>query len=162
MQRVERRAGLVRLLRLRSQTGDSVPRLTVKEVRLRSRRFRSALALAESFGAPVFEPTWWPEDTRKVSYRLDGAMYWIGSTRRDGTPICVIGKAEKPELRLPGGNWSPIPELEAMRGLVSTSDDHVRAVVQQEQQTIHLIGYASVAELVQAVKSFQRVPAESD
>ena len=35
-------------------------------------------------------------------------------------------------------------------------------IVQQEQQTIHLIGYASEAELVRAVKSFQRVPAESD
>jgi hypothetical protein len=49
-----------------------------------------------------------------------------------------------------------------MRGLVSTSDDHVRAVVHQEQQTIHLIGYASEAELVQAVQGFRRVPAESD
>jgi hypothetical protein len=49
-----------------------------------------------------------------------------------------------------------------MRGLVGTSDDHVRAVVHQEQQTIHLIGYASEAELVQAVQSFRRVPAESD
>ena len=127
---------------------------------MRSKRFRSALALAESFGAPIFEPTWWPEDTRKVSYRLHGARYWIGSTRRDGTPICVIGKVEKFELHLPRGNWSAIPELEAMRGLVSTSDDHVHAVVQQEQQTIHLIGYASGAELVQAVKSFQRVPAD--
>jgi len=127
-----------------------------------SKGFRSALALAESFGAPVFEPTWWPEDTREVSYRLDGATYWIGSTRRGGSPIGVIGKAEKPELRLPSGNWSPVPELEAMRGLASTSDDHVRAVVHQEQQTIHVIGYASEAELVQAVKSFQRVPAASD
>jgi hypothetical protein len=136
--------------------------IRAKRVRLRSKRFRSALVLAESFGAPVFEPTWWPEDTRKLSYRLDGSMYFIGSTRRGGTPICVIDRAETPELRLPVGNWSAIPELEAMRGLVSTSDDHVRAVLHQEQQTIHLIGYASEAELVQAVKSFQRVPAESD
>ena len=149
-------------LRLRGQTGDSAPGLTAKGLRVRSKSYRAALALAESFGAPVFEPTWWPEDTGKVSYRLDGAMYWIGATRRGGTPIGVIGKAEKPELHLPVGNWSPIPELEAMRGLVSTSDDHVRAVVHQEQQTIHLIGYASEAELVQAVKSFQRVPAESE
>jgi hypothetical protein len=130
-------------------------------VRARPKRFRSALALAESFGAPVFEPSWWPEDAGKVSYRLDGASYWIGSTRRGGTPIGVVGRAEKPELRLPRGNWSAIPELEAMRGLVSTSDDHVRAVVHQEQQTIHVIGYASQAELVRAVKSFQRVPTES-
>ena len=148
--------------RMGAGKNDGGPRITAKVVRLRSKRFRSALALAESVGAPVFEPSWWPEDTGKVSYRLDGAAYWIGSTRRGGTPIGVVGKAEKPELRLPVGNWSPLPDLEAMRGLVSTSDDHVRAVVQQEQQTIHLIGYASEAELVQAVKSFRRVPAESD
>ena len=98
---------------------DGGPGITVKTCRLRSTRFRSALALAESFGTAVFEPTWWPEDTGKVSYRLDGATYWIGSTRREGTPIGVIGKAEKPELHLPGGNWSPIPELEAMRGLAN-------------------------------------------
>ncbi len=122
--------------------------------------FTSALALAESFEAQVFEPTWWPEDTRNVEYRLDGAMYWIGSIRREGVPIGVVGKAEAPGLRLPVGNWSAIPELDAMRGLVSTSGDQVRAVVHQEQQTILLIGYASEAELVRAVKSFQRVPAD--
>jgi hypothetical protein len=160
--RLEWRAGLVRLWRLRSETGDVSPRLTVKIVRRRSKRFRSALALAEIFGAPVFAPTWWPEDTRRVSYRLEGNMYRIGSTRRGGTPICVIGRAEKPELRLPGGNWSAIPELEAMRGVVSASDDQVRVVVHREQQTIHLIGYASEAELVQAARSVRRVPAESD
>ena len=130
--------------------------------RLRSKRFRSALALAESFGAAVFEPCWWPEDTRKVWYRLDGAMYWIGSTRHDGRPIGVIGGAEKPDLhlRLPG-NWSSVPELESVRGLVSTSDDHVRAILHQEQQTIQLIGYASEGELVEASQSFRRVPPES-
>lgn len=157
---------LVRFLKLCSRTGDSIPGLTAKRSRVRSKRHRSALALAESFGAPVFEPTWWPEDTRKVSYELDAlqsdAMYRIGSTRSGGTPICVIGRLEKPGLHLPVGNWSPIPELEAIGGLVSISDDHVRAVVHQEQQTIHLIGYASEAEVVQAVTSFQRVPAESD
>lgn len=99
-----------------------------------------------------------------MSYRLDGATYSIGSTRDEGTPIGVIGMAEKPELHLhlPGGNWSPLPGLEAVRGLVQTSDDHVRAMVHLEQQTIQLIGYASEAELLQAVKSFQRVPAKSD
>jgi hypothetical protein len=148
--------------RLGGRENDGVPALVAKRCRLRSKCFRSALALAESFGAAVFEPAWWPEDTGKVSYRLDGATYWIGSTRRAGTPIGVIGKAENPELRLPVGNWSAIAELEAMRGLVSTSDDHVRAVVHQEQQTIHLIGYASEGELVHAVQSFRRVPAESD
>jgi hypothetical protein len=134
--------------------------IRARSVRLPSKRFSSALALAESFGAAVFEPAWWPEDTGKLSHRLDGATYWIGSTRRGGTPIGVIGKAEKPELRLPAGNWSAIPELAAMRGLVSTSDGNVRALVHQEQQTIHLLGYASEGELVQAVQSLRRVPAE--
>src|SRR5579862_1311608 len=141
---------------------DGGPAITAKGCRLRSKRCRSALALAESFGAAVCEPTWWPKDTGIVSYRLDGATYWIGSTRREGTPIGLVGKAEKPELRLPPGNWSPLPELEAMRGLVSTSDDHVRAVVHQEQQTIHLLGYESEAEVVQAVKGFQRVQSEPE
>jgi len=136
--------------------------IRASDVTVPSKSFRSALALAESFGAPVFEPSWWPEDARKVSYRLDGATYFIGSIRREGTPICVLGKAEKSELRLPVGNWSAIPELETMRGLVSRSDGRVRAVVHQEQQMIHLIGYASEAELVRAVKSFRRVPGESD
>jgi hypothetical protein len=144
------------------ETGDSVPGLTVKSRSLRTKHSGSALALAKSFGAPVFEPTWWPEDTGEVSYRLDGFMYWIGSTRRGGIPIGVVGMAENPERQLPVGNWSPIPELETMRGVISRSDDQFRAVVHLEQQTIHLIGYASEAELVQAVMSFQRLPAESD
>jgi hypothetical protein len=54
-----------------------------------------------------------------------------------------------------------MPELKVMRGLVSTSDGHVRAVVHREHQTIHMVGYASRAELVAAVMSLQRVPAES-
>jgi hypothetical protein len=134
--------------------------IRVRSVRQSSKRFKSALALAECFGAAVFEPGWWPEDTGHVSFRLDGATYWIGSTRPGGTPIGVVGKAERPEPRLPVGNWSATPELAAMRGLVSTSDDRVRAVVHQEQQMIHLIGYASESELVGAAQSLQRVPAE--
>lgn len=143
------------------------PGLTAMLVRVRSKPFRSALALTESFGAPVFEPSWWPDDTDAVTYFLDRSpsrvRYRIGPTRRDGTPIVVIGRAgEQKERTLPPGNWSRPPELEAWRGLVSTRDDHVRAVLYHEQQTIHLIGYASEAELVQAVQSFRRVPAESD
>jgi hypothetical protein len=157
----------VRFFKLRSQAGDSVPGLTVKSIDVPTKSYRSARALAESFGAPIFEPTWWPEDTDVVSYDLDllqtGAMYRIGSTRTGGIPICVLGRPSKPGQNLPVGNWSPIPELEAIAGLISTSDANVRAVVHQEQQTIHLIGYASEAEVVQAVKSFQRVtPAGSD
>ena len=42
------------------------------------------------------------------------------------------------------------------------NDAHIHAVLYRGQQMIHLIGYASEAELMQAVKSFQRAPAESD
>jgi hypothetical protein len=67
--------------RMDAGENDGGPTIAVKVLRLRSKRFRSALALAESWSTGR-EPSWWPEDTGKVSYRLDGAAYWIGSTRR--------------------------------------------------------------------------------
>ena len=124
----------------------------------------SARALAESFGGPVFEPTWWPEDVRRaLSYELGsspvGNSYRILSTREDGAPIAVIGGAERPERRLPTGNWSPMKELEALRGQFLLDDGRLHAVVYDEQQVIHLIGYTSEAEVVRAVDSFRRVTA---
>ena len=124
----------------------------------------SARALAESYGGPVFEPTWWPEDVRRpLSYELGsspvGNSYRILSTREDGAPIAVIGGAERPERRLPTGNWSPMKELEAFRGQFLVDDGRLHAVVYDEQQVIHLIGYTSEAEVVRAVDSFRRVTA---
>jgi hypothetical protein len=143
------------------------PRITAVAIKIDSKDCGSAPGLAVGFGGPIFEPTSWPADTGAVTYLLDESpsrvSYRIGSTRRDGTPICVIGRTgEQLERTLPRGNWSRPPELEAWRGLVRTNDAHIHAVLYPGQQTIHLIGYASEAELVQAVKSFQRVPAESD
>jgi hypothetical protein len=120
--------------------------------------------LAESFGGPVFEPTWWPEDVRSpLSYELDsspvGNSYRIVSTHEDGAPIAVIGSAEHPGRRLPTGNWSPLKALEALRGQVLSNDGRLHAVVYDEQQVIHLIGYASEAEVVRAVGSFRRITA---
>ena len=122
----------------------------------------SARALAESFGGPVFEPTWWPEDVRRpLSYELGsspvGNTYRIVSTREDGAPIAVIGGPERPERRLPTGWWSPMRELETLRGQVLVDDGRLHAVVYDERQVIHLIGYASEAEVVRAVESFRRV-----
>jgi hypothetical protein len=143
------------------------PRISSVAIEIDSKDCGSAPGLAVGFGGPIFEPTWWPDDTGAVTYLLDESpsrvSYRIGSTRRDGTPICVIGRAEEqPERTLPPGNWSRPPELEAWRGLVRTNDAHIHAVLYHGQQTIQLIGYASEAELVRAVKSFQRVLAESD
>jgi hypothetical protein len=129
-----------------------------------SKHYGSARALAENFGSSIFEPTWWPEDTRPVTYVLDqspsGDKYRIGSTRHDGTPICLIGSAENRSGQVPRGNWSRPPELEALRGLVRTNGAHVHAVVHEEQQIIHLIGYTSEAEVVHAIRSLRRVSAE--
>lgn len=50
-----------------------------------------------------------------------------------------------------------MPELEALRGVIRTAGAHVHAVVHHEQQVIHLIGYASKAEVVRAVNSLRRV-----
>ena len=151
--------------KLRRLRGAENPGIAVSVLRRPSKRYGSADALAESFGLPIFEPTWWPDDARAVTYRLDkspsGDMYRIGSTRHAGTPICVVGRAgEQRERTLPPGNWSRPPELEAWRGLVRTNDAHIHAVLYHEQQTIHLIGYASKSEVVRAARSLRRVTAE--
>ena len=126
-------------------------------------QYGSARALADSFGSPVFEPRWWPKNAGAVGYWLDrlpsSAHYRIGSTRPDGTPICVLGRPENRTGRLPEGDWYQPPELAALRGLVRTNGAQVHAVIHDEQQTIHLIGYASEAEVVRAVGSFRRVTA---
>ena len=139
--------------------------IRVSAVEIDSKDCGAAPALAEGFGGPIFEPTWWPDDTEVVTYVLDESpsrvSYRVGSTRRDGTPICVIGRAgEQRERTLPPGNWSRPSELEAWRGLIRNNGDHVHSVVQAEQQTIHLIGYASLDEVVHTVKSFRRVTAD--
>lgn len=152
---------IVRRLR-RTGVRDPGPSLSV--TRAAAKRYGSARALAETFGSPIFEPTWWPEDIGAVTYCLDrwpsSVVYRIGSTRHDGAPICVIGGPENQTGQLAKGNWYTPPELEGWRGLVSTSGAHVHAVVHDEQQIIHLIGYTSEAEVVRAVKSLRRVPPE--
>lgn len=138
--------------------------ITVFEVEVDSKDCGSAPGLADGFGGPIFEPTWWPDDSGAVTYVLDRSpsrvTYRIGSTRSDGTPICVIGRAEQRGGSLPDGNWSPLPELEALHGLVRTVGGHVHVVVNVEQQTIHLIGYASEAEVVRAAETLRRVTPE--
>jgi hypothetical protein len=141
-------------------SGDSI---VVSAVQIDSTEYGSAHALAQRFGRPIFEPTWWPEDALPVTYILDQSPssdeYRIGSTRRDGMPIVVIGSARR-RGGLPIGSWSRPPELEAWQGLIRTVGAHVHAVVHHEQQTIHLIGYASEGEVVRAVNSLRRVAAE--
>jgi hypothetical protein len=145
-------------------TGDP-DSISVSAVEIDSKDCGAAPALAEGFGGPIFEPIWWPDDTDAVTYFLDESpsrvTYRIGSIRRDGTPIVVIGRAgEQKERTLPPGNWSRPPELEAWRGLVRTTDAHIYAVLYREQQTIHLIGYASESEVVRAARSLRRATAE--
>jgi hypothetical protein len=136
----------------------------VVEIEIDSKDCGSAPGLAVGFGGPIFEPTWWPDDAGAVTYVLDQSSsrvrYRIGSTRRDGTPIVIIGGAEQIG-GLPDGNWSQPPELEAFHALVRTVGAHVHAVVNREQQTLHLIGYASEAEVACALGSVRRVSAES-
>lgn len=146
--------------RVPPSSGDSI---SVSVVEVDSTECGSAHALAQSFGRAVFEPAWWPEDILPVTYFLDqspsGDKYRIGSVRRDGTPIVLIGGAVR-SGRLANGNWSRPPELEAWQGLIRTAGAHVHAVVQHEQQTIHLIGYASESEVVRTLNSLRRVAAE--
>ena len=71
-----------------------------------------------------------------------------------------MGRAARRSERLPEGNWVRPPERQALRGLVRTNGAHVHAVVHDEQQIIHLIGYTSEAEVVHAIRSLRRIAAE--
>jgi hypothetical protein len=138
------------------------------------RRYRSAHKLAQSFGSPVLEPTWWPEDKdirRRVTYRLlrgdaqiGPVIYLIGKDRRhDGPPVGVMGHLEEgftgyAAAEDPSLPWSPVRGPEGIS--VRTVDGYVQAVVHVEQQVIRLVGYASEDEVVRAVRSLRRVTAE--
>jgi hypothetical protein len=140
--------------------GQDGPRVTVRE--MDSATFSSAPELAEAFGSVVCEPGWWPADTEEVSYRLLGesgvAHYQIGSTRRGGVPILVVGHREAALAgRSPRdwlvGEWSEPPELADVRGLIGAvgNPPRLHGVVYEHGLQIQLIGYDTEAEIMRAV-----------
>ena len=143
-------------------TDDAAP--TVSGKLAISGAYGSVHELAADLPFPVFSPSWWPRDAGPIAYQLDqsasGPSYRIAATRSDETPICIIGGREDPHARLPTGDWRRLPQLEPLRGLVTASGAYVRAVVHDEGQIIHLIGYASEDEVVRAIRTFSRVSAE--
>lgn len=131
----------------------------------RSEQCGSAEALAEGFGFPVFVPTWWPDGASDVvDYELDelssGVLYRIESRRADGSPLRIIGGRKNPEAQLATGDWHEHPEIARWHGLVRLDDDRFHAVIQRDQQTIHLMGFSSQADVVRAAESLRRVGAE--
>jgi hypothetical protein len=140
---------------------DQEPRVSLVEVP--SERHLTAESLAKGFGATIFEPEWWPHDVGPVGYFLDrhehGLSYRIGSTRRGGAPIACIGGSENPKARLAAANWRELPEFGAWRAVVSAGDTGTRAVLHRDEQTLHLIGYASEAGIVAAIRSLRAVTA---
>jgi hypothetical protein len=143
--------------------GNEVQGSRVSVVEVPSERHLTAESLAKGFGATIFEPAWWPQDVGPVAYFLDryahGLSYRIGSTRRGGAPIACIGGSENPKARLAAADWRELPEFGAWRAAVSTGDSGTRAVLRRDEQTLHLIGYASEAGIVAAIKSLRTVTA---
>jgi Clp amino terminal domain, pathogenicity island component len=146
-------------------TGEDGPRVTISEAG--SETYGSAPELAQAFGAPVIEPTWWPADTEEISYCLvrsaGGVHYEIGSTRSEGVPISVIGHFEATLAgRSPRdwlhGEWSEPPELAHLRGLIGRVGipRRLQAVIYDQKLQIQLIGYASQDEIISAVRSLRR------
>jgi hypothetical protein len=126
-----------------------------------------AAALAQAFGSSVLEPLWWPKATGEISYTLDRfphrTNYRIGSVREEGVPIAVIGLVE-PEgsKRSPrdwlAAEWHEPSELSHLRGLIGRVGiaPHLQAFVWDGDTRVTLIGFASEAEIIQAVNSFRR------
>lgn len=141
--------------------GDRGPRLVISEAV--SESYSSASALAQAFGSVVLEPSWWPADVRKIAYYLDRFprrdSYRVGSTRRDGVPICVVGRFEVARSGRASGEWYEPRELAAVRGQIGRVGIPARlqAVVHDEKLAIDLIGYETEDEILSAVRSLRRV-----
>jgi hypothetical protein len=116
----------------------------------------------------VLEPSWWPEDVEEIRCSLARfstapARYEILATRRDGTPVGVIGHVDHSGGRSPGewldGEWSEPPELAELRGLIGRVGIPARlqGVIYDQELQMHLIGYDTEDEIVSAVNSLRRV-----
>jgi Clp amino terminal domain, pathogenicity island component len=130
--------------------------------------YASGLALARAFGSTVLEPSWWPEDVEEIRCSLARfstapARYEILSTRRDGTPVGVIGHVDRSGGRSPrewlDEEWSEPPELEQLRGLIGRVGVPARlqGVIYDQELQLHLIGYDTEDEILSTVKSLRRV-----
>jgi hypothetical protein len=131
--------------------------------------YASGLALARAFGSTVLEPSWWPEDVEEIRCSLarfssGHAHYEILSTRRDGTPVGVIGhhvagSGRRSPREWLDGEWSEPRELAELRGLIGRAGIPARlqGVIYDQELEIHLIGYDTEDEIVTTVSSLRRV-----
>jgi Clp amino terminal domain, pathogenicity island component len=134
-----------------------------------SETYASGLALARAFGSTVLEPSWWPEDVEELRcclarFSSGHARYEILSTRRDGTPVGVIGHhVEGSGGRSPrewlDGEWSEPRGLKELRGLIGRVGIPARlqGVIYDQELEMHLIGYDTEDEIVSTVNSLRRV-----
>lgn len=149
--------------RMADAPGGAGPSVSIIEATAET--YDSALALAKAFGAPVFEPAWWPVDVCEISYVLERLssrdLYRVGSTRHDGVPICVIGQRAVPGAGRAVGEWYEPPELATMRGLIGRVGipTRLQAVLHREDLALHLIGYDTEEEITRAAMSLRRTSA---
>jgi Clp amino terminal domain, pathogenicity island component len=133
-----------------------------------SETYASGLALARAFGSTVLEPSWWPEDVEEIRCSLarfssGHAHYEILSTRRDGTPVGVIGHVDRSGGRSPrewlDGEWSEPRELAELSGLIGRVGipPQLQGVIYDQELEMHLIGYDTADEIVSTVRSLRRV-----
>jgi hypothetical protein len=132
-----------------------------------SETYASGLALARAFGSTVLEPSWWPEDVEEIRcclarFSSGHAHYEILSTRRDGTPVGVIGHVEgsrRSPRKWLDGEWSEPRELAQVRGVIGRVGIPARlqGVIYDQELEMHLIGYDTEDEIVSTVSSLRRV-----
>ena len=76
--------------------------------------------------------------------------------------LWIVGGPKRPRGGLADGDWRAHLELKAWRGLIGMvgHPPRLQAVVHDEHQAIHFIGYASEAEVARVVGSFRSVAAK--
>jgi hypothetical protein len=136
------------------------PRVTVTEPIVED--YDSPGALAQAFGSALVMPTWWPADAEEVDYHLDRfpnhLSYRIDSLRHRRAPLIIVGDPEIAGAGRATGTWCAPPELASLRGLIGTTGipPHLQAVVHDAGLAIHLLGYATQAEIIKATSSLRR------
>jgi len=130
-------------------------------VQLPSERFDSVTALASAFGGPICEPTVWPRGSGVPKYLLGEGpgvpMYRFEVAQNEGSPISVLGYLRPRSQRAGVNGWQHVPELGRQRGLAISYGHFWHLVVSEAGQTVHLIGYRSRADAIEAAQSLRVV-----
>ncbi|WP_142065371.1 hypothetical protein [Pseudonocardia kunmingensis] len=135
---------------------------------VKTQRLDGPAELATAFGSSVFLPAEWPPPFASSAprYLLDsgpaGIGYRIDVATDDGVPILIAGRLSPPTQEAgklgapPDSYWFAVPELDDDGGLaLRQPNGHFHVVIGKPMQ-VHISGYRSLDQAVEAAQSLTR------